>query len=705
LIATKQSHEILYIKPPLSSIKTLANKIFVILAFFFSLQEISATLNSEEDRDYPGRDNHFVLRRLEAEEIIVNQGTFVRPKTFESWRSVYWVKPNAGATSINVNVTVEKGLNVAFKQDGQKKAAHSDNGIFDASFALNNGKSMTEIEVIITDGTSERSYYLDVCASDPQSHDVVVNYYGLLPYPETRSATRALVDQITGGYNVTPPRIDFAAKYLAGSQKNYREFIDAVKAINPNWHSLHYHLSIWNGQAAILIDNKWSEAEWEYLVNELFKQDPYIFLYAKHKNTGKTTWLKDLTWGAYLMNISNETYYQHLLKNLESQCQSTGYESVFFDSFALGTVYSFTNYNYINFGAGDNVPKQFTEYQNPQLGGLTWLQASEEFISRLNKDLNRRGIWLLPNHGNMQTSWDPLDYALTNGGMLEGTPMKPDNSRNTSDRLYLYDWLQSMSRTMYLTQKDRIIILQPYLPDINNLNYRMFVLGEYLLVRGKYTYLNICIHGQAQASWYPEYEIDLGAPTQTHIIPDTLFTPWKESIDKAIINYQEGDLFVRRFEKGLVVLNPHRTARQYTTPADRVCKAAVISGGGTVPESGIGNLAYSLSWKDVPKGAANTIPAESALILHFETGVDTEFTESITEKINVYESNGYIQITSTPSNLIHEVSVYNLQGALIYRVNDINTISHTLNLNQPAGVYIVKVISAKRIDNIKIRYE
>jgi hypothetical protein len=355
---------------------------------------------------------------------------------------------------------------------------------------------MTEIEIIITDGKSERSYFLDVCPADPQSHDVIVNYYGLLPYPQTANTTRALVDQILVGQSVTQKQIEFVANYLAGSQKNTNSLNNPVKAINPNWHSLHYHLAIWNGPAAIIINNTWTNSEWLYLTNELFKQDPYIFLYAVNKNTGKTTWIHDSDYGASLMNITNETYYRYLLNNLENQCKSTGYESIFLDSYALGTVYSFTHYNYINFGAGSGVPDQFTKYQHPQLGGLTWLQASEEYIARLNKDLNRRGLWLLPNLGNMITIWDPLDYALPNGGMLEGVPMRPDNSRNVSDAYYLGDWILSMSRAMYLTQKDRVIILQPYINDVKNTDYRLFVIGEYLMIREKYTFLNMNTNGQ-----------------------------------------------------------------------------------------------------------------------------------------------------------------------------------------------------------------
>ena len=647
-----------------------------------TIEAFSAELNNAGD--YTGWENHFVPRRLEVESIGIEQGVFSRPAAFANWRSVYWVKPHPGATGINVNVTAANGQSISFKQDGITKSVTSENGKFSASFPLNNGKAMTEIEVIVADGARERSYYLDVCETDPQAHDIVANYYNLLAYPKTDNMTRVLVDQITGAYTVTPERIDFVANYLAGSQKNTRDLILPVKAINPQWHSLHYHLSIWNGEAHIIIDNQWSQAEWQYLTNELYNQDPHIFMYAVNKNTGETTWVNDFTWGAKLMNISNEVYYQFLLDQLLYQCQSTGYESIFLDSYAMGVVYSFTNFSYINLGAGSDVPNQFTVYQNPQLGGLTWLQASEEYISRLNKDLNKRGIWLLPNHGNMQTSWDPLDYALTNGGMLEGVPMRPDNSRSMDDPNYLYDWIQSLSRTMYLTQKDRVIILQPYTDNVNSLNYRLFVTGEYLMVRGGYTFLNLCVSGQSQASWYPEYEIDLGAPTQTYTIPDLIFTPRKESIDKALLNYKEGNLFVRRFEKGMVVLNPHRTAQQYTIPNDKTCKMAVISGGGTVPVTGIGDLAYSLNWVDVSIGETRTLPAESALILSFDAQTGNR-TIQPANHLQACIEKGLLHVGGLTAGQVW--SVYSIAGQAVY--TSIATGEEaTVRLHEP-GVYIV----------------
>ena len=114
---------------------------------------------------------------MEADLIRIEQGVFERPTAFKSWISVCWIKPNAGATGINVFLTVVNGISVDFRQDGVNKTATTNGSVFGASFGTNNGKAMTEIEVIITDGVNTRSYYLDVCLIDTQRHDVGVQRF------------------------------------------------------------------------------------------------------------------------------------------------------------------------------------------------------------------------------------------------------------------------------------------------------------------------------------------------------------------------------------------------------------------------------------------------------------------------------------------------------------------------------------------------
>ena len=80
----------------------------------------------------------------------------------------------------------------------------------------------------------------------------------------------------------------------------------------------------------------------------------------------------------------------------------------------------------------------------------------------------------------------------------------------------------------------------------------------------------------------------------------------------------------------------------------------------------------------------------------------TGLTEPIADKVNVFESNGLIQVISGTSDPIKEVSVYSLQGALLYRESSLQSVSHTVNRSLPTGAYIVKVISEKTSDNVKV---
>ena len=113
----------------------------MLLAALFAMQESAIIAQFVENQDFTGRENHHLQRQLEADLIRIEQGVFERPTVFESWRSVYWVKPNTGATSINVYVTVANGISVDFRQDGVKKTATASGGVFGASFGTNNGKA------------------------------------------------------------------------------------------------------------------------------------------------------------------------------------------------------------------------------------------------------------------------------------------------------------------------------------------------------------------------------------------------------------------------------------------------------------------------------------------------------------------------------------------------------------------------------------
>ena len=109
----------------------------------------------------------------------------------------------------------------------------------------------------------------------------------------------------------------------------------------------------------------------------------------------------------------------------------------------------------------------------------------------------------------------------------------------------------------------------------------------------------------------------------------------------------------------------------------------------------IGNQTITLTYT-TPNNCVKT----SDLQVQVSSG--TGLTQPPAGKVNVYESNGFINVTSGASNPIKDVAIYSLQGVLIYRESSLNTISFTANKYLTTGVYIVKVVSEKGIDNDKV---
>jgi len=80
----------------------------------------------------------------------------------------------------------------------------------------------------------------------------------------------------------------------------------------------------------------------------------------------------------------------------------------------------------------------------------------------------------------------------------------------------------------------------------------------------------------------------------------------------------------------------------------------------------------------------------------------TGISETPVAKVNVYESNSQLQIVSGASNPIEEVTVYNMQGAEVFKAAAIHAGTYTVVRNFPAGAYVVKVVSEKNVDNMKV---
>src|SRR5262249_51392105 len=146
-----------------------------------------------------------------------------------------------------------------------------------------------------------------------------------------------------------------------------------------------------------------------------------------------------------------------------------------------------------------------------ELGGKTYIQAWEPFMTALNDSLAQAGVALIPNTGAFITSWDTTNYGLTAGIFAEGFA-DPTFAES--------DWKASTNELLPLAAGGKVVILQDYLSAPTDTTTRLYYLGNYLLVRGSHTYLDYFAAGPLE--WYPEWAIDLGAASASATTVDDL---------------------------------------------------------------------------------------------------------------------------------------------------------------------------------------
>jgi hypothetical protein len=260
-----------------------------------------------------------------------------------------------------------------------------------------------------------------------------------------------------------------------------------------------------------------------------------------------------------LMNVSVAAFQQYWEQSLEGQVTAGEYDGIFFDSASPALLQGECGGSGTNQDprlAGTNVKSTVF----PELGNVTWIAAWQAWMKKLNDDLAAKGIPLIPNTSNFTTTWDNTDYGLTAGIFDEGF---------ADPSLAMGDWTASTNELLKLSTADKIMILQNYLQSSDvGVTKRMYYLGNYLLVKGKHTYLEYFLNGPLE--WYPEWKIDLGAP---------LAGPAAD-----VSSLLQGGVYRRDFAKGSVLVNPSSSA--VAVALGGTYQRVVASGGGAVDGSG-----------------------------------------------------------------------------------------------------------------------
>jgi len=371
-------------------------------------------------------------------------------------------------------------------------------------------------------------------------------------FPEAVDYIAIIADQLPS--LMTNPQLRFAATHYIGSQKLTLDISKRLRRYNPNFIVLHYHLAIWQQQPAhkFIIDGRHWGNDW-----------PFV---SKHENwfwhNEKGLRIRSRIDGKYLMNIANLDFRKYWKRSIARQLLAGEYQGVFLDSASPALLPWEAAHADPRLAHTAACNRPFKE-----LGGLTWCKAYEIFMKDLTSFLESLGFATLPNVGALFTSWDETDYYTSaSGAFMEGA----FDTQSTAD------WLLAMKRTLRFIKNDKIVIFQSYLNKDSDYKKRLYLLACYLLIKGKYSYLNY-FH-KTPLSWYPEWEIDLGSPEKLRI--------------DSIKSLEKKGLYRRLYEKGEVFVNA--SSRYQKVEFKKDVYKVLPEGGGPVNKKGVvfGKLKY-----------------------------------------------------------------------------------------------------------------
>jgi hypothetical protein len=376
-------------------------------------------------------------------------------------------------------------------------------------------------------------------------------------FPDTTSTIAIFSDQLP---TMTQAQLQFAAAHYVGTQKQLLPVTQALRAINPNFLVLHYHLAMWQSAPSVtfIVDG----GAWGNDYPAVTTHEDWFW----HNDAGER--VPSNADGKLLMNVSVAEFASYWADSLEQQVSDGDYDGVFLDSASPALLQGECGGIDPRLSGTAVKSTAFSE-----LGGATWIAAWETWIAALDATLGTQGIPLIPNTSAFTTTWDNSNYGLTRGIFAEGfagTGFAPA------------DWQASTNELLALAQADKLMILQNYLQATDDVATRLYYLGNYLLVKGKHTYLDY--FATTPLEWYPEWTIDLGAPASTPSTVADLITT--------------GGVYRRDYAKGSVLLNPTGSPVTVIITGNQVAP----SGGGAVDGSG------SMS------GALNTTPVTSVTL-------------------------------------------------------------------------------------------
>lgn len=373
------------------------------------------------------------------------------------------------------------------------------------------------------------------------------NIAGARQFPDTHNRIAVFADQFPF---YTDAQAEFAATHYVGTQKMLSHQIDWIRQYNPDFLHLQYRLGYRISEPVFIHNNAWTNDAVFIPGGEPIEfptgtpVDDGWFVQDQQGNKVYNLYAGSVK--EYIMNLDNADFRNYYVNTVSSDIVASHADGWFADSLHLPYA----------------VP---VDQHDSAVGApphASFIDEMERFYDHIYPEFHSRGQYLVPNIGNLVTTLDTTSgyYEDVHGAMVEGFA-----TRNFSDA----DWRLQMNRTLELVNNDKIFIAQRGASESDVVN-RVFILANYLLVKGDLSYINMAAPGLAgNLHWWPEYDLDLGAPI--------------DGIGIANITELDPDgdgVYIRTFENGLVYVNG--SSSQVTVDVDPDWLLMTPSGGGAI---------------------------------------------------------------------------------------------------------------------------
>lgn len=363
--------------------------------------------------------------------------------------------------------------------------------------------------------------------------------------PDTSEKIYVFNDQLPGV--MSDKQVKFAAEHYVGCQKIPRDMARRLRKINPQFVVLHYRLGLGLGY-------KDQEGNWIQIIkgNEWVREwpsDDQIREEWFYRWQGERVINTD--WGWYLMDVSNQSWRDWWITQVIEQLGANENDGLFADSVSVPNFFGSTSFQ-------PHLPEIDKQFE------ALWEDKINNHLSFIKERFGSDYL-LIVNVGSWINSRDRTEYDRADGIMIEGFA-----ANGPDDFFSLEDWQLQMNRILSTSKKDKIIMCQSSIYDPNDVRMRLFYLANYLLVKGKHTYVNIDYGTDPE--YFPECDVSIGKPSND--LPKRIEELYRESVG----------LYLREYTNGLVVVNA--SDEEHILKLDKAYYEVLPKGGGIVPQNG-----------------------------------------------------------------------------------------------------------------------